>query len=120
VTHLIFGSDTINFEFEDFFVDIILSRGSDVGDSALAFGRNENTVLGEETVFVNTTKDISLGKDITLFDFSGFKLPELGGVQGRDIDSFWHKDGLGQLSNNLEGSLDTVEDLIENTWAKFN
>ena len=120
VTHLILGSNTINFEFQNFFVDVVLSWWSNVSDSSFAFGRDQDAVFGEETVFVDGAENISLWEDITLFDFSGFELPEFGWVERGDVDSLWYEDGLGVLSNDLEGSLNSVENLIEDTWTKFN
>jgi len=77
-------------------------------------------VFGEETVFVDVSKNISLGEDISFFDFSGFELPEFGGVEGGDVDSFGYEDGLGVFGDDLEGSLDSVEDLIQDAGSEFN
>lgn len=77
-------------------------------------------MLGEETVFIDRSEDISLRENITLFDFSWFELPEFGWVERGDIDSLWYEDGLGIFSYDLEGSLNPVENLIEDSWSEFN
>ena len=51
-------------------------------------------MLGEETVLVDRSEDVSLREDITFLYFSWLELPKLGGVEGWDVNSFWYEDGL--------------------------
>lgn len=120
VAHGVLGLDTVQFEFKDFFVDVVLTGWGDVSDSAFAFGWDEDFVIGEKGVFVDGAEDITLGEDVALLDFGRLEAPELGWVEGGDVDTSGDVDGLGVVSDDLEGSLNTVEDLIEDTGAEFD
>ena len=120
VAHGVLSLDAVQFEFEDFFMDVVLTGWGDVSDSAFAFGWDENFVIGKESVFVDGAKDITLGKDVTLLDFGRLEAPEFGGIERGDVDASGDVDGLGVVSDDLKGSLNTVEDLIEDTGAEFD
>jgi hypothetical protein len=120
VTHGILSPLSIELQLEHFLVDVVISRRSDVGDFTPASGRHEDAVLREETVLVDATEDIALGKDVSLLDAGGLELPQLSRVQRGHINTLGHEDTLRVLGNHLQRTLDTVEDLIKNTRAQLD
>lgn len=77
-------------------------------------------MVGEESVLVDWTEDVTLGKEISFSDFGRLEVPEFGGVEWWDINSSGYEDGLGVLGDDLERSLNTVKDLVEDTGAEFD
>ena len=67
MTHEILLFNIVQFEFQNFLMNVVLAGRSNIGDSSLAFWRHHNAVLGEQTVFVHCSEDIALGKNIALF-----------------------------------------------------
>ena len=120
MAHGVLSFDTVQFEFEDFFVDVVVTGGGDISNSAFALGWYKNFVVREKGVFVDGTEDITLGKDVTLLDFGRFEAPEFSGIEGRNVNTSGDIYGLRVISDDLEGSLDTVKDLIEDTGTKLD
>lgn len=77
-------------------------------------------MVWEQTVLIDGTEDVALEEKIAFLDFSWLEAPELGGVEGRDINTSGNEDWFWVVGNDLEGSLNTVEDLIEDTGTKFD
>lgn len=96
-------------------MDVVFSWRSDIGDSSPLLGGNQNAVIIEQTVLIDSPDDVTLTQDVTFLQVLGLELPQLFRVEGRDINSFGHEHRLGILCNNFEGSLDSVKNLIQNT-----
>jgi len=73
-------------------VDVVLSSRSNVGNFAFLTRGHQDAVLGEETVLVDYSEDISLSDNVSLFELVGLKLPKLFPVESRHIHSLGHKD----------------------------
>ena len=120
MAHGVLSFDAIQFEFQDFFVDVVITGRGNVSNPPFAFGWDEDFVVREQCVFVDGAEDITLGKDVTLLDFGRLEGPEFGGIEGGNVHTSGDVDGLRVISDDLEGSLDTVKDLIEDTRAEFD
>ena len=120
VTHRVFSLFTVKLQLKNFLMNVVLTSRSNVGDSSSGFGRNHDAVFREKTVFVDCSENISLTDDITLLETWRLEFPEFFRVKWRHINSLGNEDGLWDVSNDLEGSLDPVENLIENTRSEFN
>ena len=77
-------------------------------------------MLRKKTVFVDCSEDISLTDDITFLEAERLELPKFLGVERWDINTLGHKDGLRNVSDNLQGTLNTVENFIKDSRSEFN
>lgn len=75
MTHRVFGLDTVKFEFEELVMDIIVTSWCNICNSSFAFGGHHDWMFCEETILIDEAKDVSLGEEITLFDFSWVEAP---------------------------------------------
>ena len=101
-------------------MDVVVTGGGNKSNSAFALGRDKNFVVREESVFIDGAEDIALRENVTLLDFGRFEAPDFGGIEGRNVNTSGDVYGLGVISDDLEGSLDTVKDLIEDTGTKLD
>lgn len=74
---------------------------------------------GDEGVLVNRTPDVAAGEVVANLGRGG-EVPLLLAVEGVGVDASGDVDALGQLRNLLEGSLDTVVDVVEQTGTELD
>lgn len=120
MTHRILSSDTIKLEFQNLLMDIIATRWSNECDSPLTLGRDHDMMFREQTIFVDSSKNIALRKDISNFDFSNLKIPYFCWVKRRDINTLWHEYRLCILGYDFKRSLNSVKNLIQDARTQFN
>jgi len=106
-----------------------LDDGDAIGDSVLAFGHNldncsialgwsHDDMLMEKVIFENVTDLITASDDgaralVVVRHESVLTIL----VEGGEIDTTGHEHRSGDLSDRLQGSLNSVEDSLENTYT---
>jgi hypothetical protein len=50
----------------------------------------------------------------------GHEVPFTVHVERRNVDTTRHEDGLAHLCDDLKWSLNSIENLSQNSWTKFN
>lgn len=109
MTHRVFSLLSIDFQLQHFFVDVVVTSRSNVSDSSLGTRRNQNAMFREETVLVDCTEDVTLTENVSHLEGGRLELPEFFWVQTWNINTFGNEDGLRKISNNLQRTLNTVE-----------
>jgi len=110
----------IELNFDDFLSDIVISRFGDVGDFSSRLRRQHDSVLVEQVVFETSSQNISSRNDTSNSEFLiGFEIPSLFDVQTRKLNSFRHENLLVFFRDGLERSLDSVENVGEDSWSQF-
>lgn len=74
---------------------------------------------GDEGVFVDGAPDVTAGQVVADLGGGG-EVPLLLAVEGVGSDTTGDVDALGHLRDLLEGSLDTIVDVVEQTGAKLD
>jgi hypothetical protein len=85
------------------------------------FRAQEDLVLREKIVLKALTDLVATENLVTGFEISErLPVPQLFLVEIRHINTTRHEDGAGDISNGFEGSLDTIENGLHNTWSEFD
>lgn len=117
--HAVLGLLAVELDLEDLLVDGVLALGGDLGDGAAAARGEDDLVLGDERVLVDDTPDVT-ARDVVADLHLGLELPLLGAVEGGDGHSAGDVDALGGVGDLLEGSLDTIVDVVKQAWAQLD
>lgn len=117
--HAVLGLLAVELDLEDLLVNGVLALGGDLGDGATAARGEDDLVLGNERVLVDDAPDVT-ARDVVADLHLGLELPLLGAVEGRDSDTAGNVDALGGAGDLLEGSLDTIVDVVEQTRAELD
>ena len=99
--------------------DIVLSLRHDLNDGTVGLGRSHNDMLGEQIVLEDVThlvtaSDEGAGAHLEVGD-EGVKSIL---IEGRKIDTTRDENGVRDLSDGLEWSLNSIEDSLENTYSQ--
>ena len=99
--------------------NVVLTLRHDFNDSTVALGRSHDDMLTEEIILENVSELVSAGDEGT------WALLEVGNervefvlVEGGQIDATGHENGIRDLGDGLERSLDSIEDSLENTYSQ--
>ena len=75
----------------------------------------------EKIIFKGGTNYISSGHQVSNFQsFSRGEVPSLLLIEGGHINTSGHENAAREMSNSLEGSLDTIENVLKNTYILIN
>jgi hypothetical protein len=73
----------------------------------------------EQAIFKDRTKNITASHQITHPDIDRLELPLLSGIEGGNINTTWNEYRLGFIKDSLKGTLDTIENVINYSWAQL-
>jgi len=77
-------------------------------------------MLIEQVVFESSSEHVATDDKIAEFEeLVGVEDPALVLVKGRNVDTTGNEDGLGDGGNGLEGTLDTVENGLEDACKRY-
>lgn len=75
----------------------------------------------EKIVFEDVSEDLTSSNDTSNLDFLiRIVLPSLNDIESRDLNTLRDEDTSRFLSNMFKRTLNPVENVLENTWSKFN
>jgi hypothetical protein len=77
-------------------------------------------MFAEQTVLVDHAEYITLREKVTFLDLARLELPLFLGIQRGDINSFGDEDRFGVVGDYFQGTLDAVEDLVQNARTQLN
>ena len=98
---------------------VVLTLGHNLNDCTTALRRGHDQMLMEKIILEHMTNLISTGDDGTwAFLVVGNEGVEAVLVEGGEIDTTRHEDGLRDLGNRLKWSLNTIKDSLENTCTQ--
>lgn len=117
--HAVLGLLAVELDLEDLLVDSVLSLGGDLSDGSAAARGEDNFVLRDEGVLVDDTPDVTTCNVVADLHF-GVELPLLFAVEGGNSDATGNVDALGGAGDLLEGSLDTIVDVVEQAGAQLD
>lgn len=117
--HGIFFFSISKLDFDDFISDGILSRGSEVGDVSTGVGRKHNFVV-HQSILMDKTVDVTAGNAVSYFEGGGFKVPENGAIEGRDVNTTGDEAGCAADGDALERALDAIKDGAHDAWTQFD
>jgi len=95
--------------------DVVLTGGHDFDDATTDFRRSHNTVLREQIILEDGTEDISTNDELANLEVLGGEFPKLILVEGGNVDTTGDEHRLGKGGDGLEGSLDTIENSLQDT-----
>jgi len=106
--------------FHDHVVHAVVSRRSQPLDPPVASGREHQPVIVHHAVLENRSVYVPAGHQIVDLELGGGKRVRDVPRQGRDIDALGYVDGVGQLADRPQGSLDAIEDAAHDPGAQFH
>lgn len=99
--------------------DVVLSLGHNLNDGTVALGRSHNDMLREEIILEDVANLVATGNERSVAHLEvGDERVQLVLVKGGQIDATGDEDGTRNLCDGLEGSLDSIEDSLENTYTQ--
>lgn len=117
--HAVLGLLAIELDLEDLLVDGVVALVGNPGDGSTGARWEENLVDGNEGVLEDSTPDVTTG-DVVTDAHRGCELPLLGAVESGDMDTTRDVDAVGVLGDLLEGSLNTIVDVVEQAGAELD
>lgn len=117
--HAVLGLVAVELDLEDLLVDGVAALGGDLGDGSSRARREEDLVGCDEGVLVDGAPDIAAREVVADLHVRG-EVPLLLAVEGIRGDATGDVDALGEIGDLLEGSLDTVVDVVEQAGAEFD
>ena len=102
------------------FSDVEITSDGQSLESTLNSGLNHNLMVGEECVLINDTNNIATEDLLADFEVSaGHERPLLLLVKLRHLNTSGDEHGIGDISNSLERTLNTIENGVEDTCRKI-
>ena len=99
--------------------DVVLSLGHNLNDGTVALGGSHNDMLREEIILEDVANLVATGNERSGAHLEvGDERVQLVLVKGGQIDATGDEDGTRNLCDGLEGSLDSIEDSLENTYTQ--
>lgn len=115
VRHVNFDLALVGVEDSNGLADVVHTCRHDFDDATSNFGGDHDTVLVEQIVLEDSTKDITTNDELTNLEVLGSEFPQLVLVEGGNIDTTGNENGFRKGGDSLEGSLDTVENSLQDT-----
>ena len=81
-------------------------------------GRDHDFMLGEEVVLESRSKNISANNHISNLHLRGSEVPQFVLIERGHIDTTRYKEIFALLSDSLEGSLNSIEDSLQDTYTR--
>ena len=104
----------------DLIVNSVIASWHHLDNSSLGVGRKHDCVLGEKLILINMTNDITMSQQIARAEISGSPVPSLVSVKTRHLDASGNITTLGHLLDLLKRTLNTIEDVVNDSWTQFN
>lgn len=97
----------------------VRALGHDLLDAALELGWDHDLVLLEQIVLEGETNHITAGDNIADLEVSVRGVfPVLVLIEAGHIDTAGHEHRSGELSDGLEGSLNTIENCVQDAYPR--
>lgn len=109
----------VKFDLDDLFIDSIAALGRDLGDSSARTRREQDSVGRDERVLVDRAPDVA-ARDMVANLHGGGEIPLLLAVESGDGNTTRNVDALCDGGDVLEGSLNTIVNVVQQTGAELN
>lgn len=123
VSHSVVSFFLSNFVFQSqqsIFNGVVTIR-SNKSNSSSSFGLNHDFVLVEQVIFFNVTVNVSRTQELSDLDLRrGVEFPDLLFRKRSDVDTSGHVNRFAGFGDDFQGSLNTVENFVQNTRSQLN